>query len=83
MKRLHRGGNSADRRRYRRALLTAKLAQHPEGAEVKIMTDAYGQRYKGTTATVLNQNNKMLVVRAYRRKSPMVVDPFHVEQKAA
>jgi len=77
------GGNAHDRRKARRRAIFARRAQFTEGVQVKIKTDDYGKRYKGTTATVLEVLEEGFKVQAYRRITPLVVHLDHVEVKEA
>ena len=56
----------------------------PVGMTVRINTDAYGQRYKGRSATVVGDGEEKgtIVLNNNRRKNPMIVKIDHVDKVA-
>jgi len=75
-------GSSHDRRKARRIALYELRQRCPEGTPIKITTDTYGKRYKGTTAHILEVLDGKFRVQAYRRKAPLVVAVEHVQEVA-
>ena len=80
-------GNSYDRRRRSRAKIRqwhSEKGRFAEGEEVKLTSNQYGSRYKGTKVHVMSkaQEPDHWIVLSHRRKSPMTVADEHLEQRA-
>jgi transcription antitermination factor NusG len=49
------------------------------GQEVRIMTEDYGKSYKGRKGTVADVTEDVIMVTVPRRKTPMSINPNHLE----
>ena len=81
----NRGGNSHDRRvarRHAERQWREQPGRFDAGDVAKVTVTDYGQRYKGSSVTVLSKHDRPQhwVVKSSRRVSPLVVADEHLEK---